>query len=109
MASFLPSSITLPRASRKIPRYQLKYLEIRYLLQTDTVELLFFKTQYFQELENFKTGFTAVGFSCERRNFLTGNVSLRAAQDFIQTIVSRENSRNQEVRRISNLLYKNEL
>ena len=105
MASFLPSSITLPRASRKIPRYQLKYLEIRYLLLTDTltVELLFFKTQCFQELENFKTGFTAVGFSCERSNFLTGDVSLRAAQDFIQTIVSRENSRNQQVRRFSNL------
>jgi len=49
-----------------------------------------------QEMENFKTGFTSVGFSCEGKNFLTGDVSLRAAQDFIQTIVSRENSRNQQ-------------
>ena len=52
-------------------------------------------------MEKFKTGFTAVGFSCERGNFRTGDVSLRAAQDFIQTIVARENARNQQVSRFA--------
>ena len=77
---------------------------MKYLLQTDTVEKPFFNRQYFKELEKFKTGFRAVGFSCEGRNFRTGYVSLRAAQDFIQTIVSRENSRNQQVRTFNLLL-----
>ena len=46
-----------------------------------------------------------MGFCCERGNFLNGDVSLRDAQDFIQTIVARENSRNQQVSRFRNLIY----
>ena len=58
-------------------------------------------------MEKFKTGFTAVGFSCERGNFRTGDVSLRAAQDFIQTVVARENARNQQVSRFEIHFMKN--